>query len=81
MHDTTYRYLGDADPTKPCGMAAIYRYLVADDTRLTQVVNDVIAALKRGRRCLLLTQWTARIERFAESFGNVLSTRSCCAAA
>jgi superfamily II DNA or RNA helicase len=66
VHDTTYRYLGDADPTKPGGMAAIYRDLVADDTRLTQVVNDVIAALKRGRHCLLLTQWTAHIERFAE---------------
>lgn len=66
LHDTTYRYLGDADPTKPGGMAAIYRALVADDTRLTQVVNDVIAALKRGRHCLLLTQWTAHIERFAE---------------
>jgi superfamily II DNA or RNA helicase len=66
MHETTYRYLGDADPTKPGGMAAIYRDLVADETRLTQVVNDVIAALKRGRHCLLLTQWTAHIERFDE---------------
>jgi superfamily II DNA or RNA helicase len=66
LHDTTYRYRGDADPTKPGGMAAIYRDLVADETRLTQVVNDVIAALKRGRHCLLLTQWTAHIERFDE---------------
>jgi superfamily II DNA or RNA helicase len=66
VHDTTYRYLGGADPTKPGGMAAIYRDLVADDTRLTQVVNDVIAAQKRGRHCLLLTQWKAHIERFAE---------------
>jgi superfamily II DNA or RNA helicase len=65
VHDTTYRYVGDADPTKPGGMAAIYRDLVADDTRLTQVVNDVIAALQRGRHCLLLTQWTTHVERFA----------------
>jgi superfamily II DNA or RNA helicase len=65
VHDTTYRYVGDADPTKPGGMAAIYRDLVADDTRLTQVVNDVIAALQRGRHCQLLTQWTTHVERFA----------------
>ena len=65
MHDTAYRYAGDADPTKPGGMAAIYRDLVADDARLTQVVDDVIAALERGRHCLLLTQWTTHVERFA----------------
>jgi superfamily II DNA or RNA helicase len=65
LHDTAYRCLGDADPTKPGGMAAIYRDLVANDARLTQVVDDVVAALKRGRHCLLLTQWTAHVERFA----------------
>jgi superfamily II DNA or RNA helicase len=46
-------------------MAAIYRDLVADDARLTQVVDDVIAALNPGRHCLLLTQWTAHVEGFA----------------
>jgi len=68
VHDTAYRYLGDADPTKPGGMATIYRDLVADDTRLTQIVDDVIAALERGRHCLLLTQWTTHVERFADQF-------------
>lgn len=68
VHDTVYRYRGDADPTKPGGMAAIYRDLVADDARLAQVINDVIAALERGRHCLLLTQWTAHVERFADRF-------------
>lgn len=34
VHETAYRYLGDADPAKPGGMAAIYRDLVADDARL-----------------------------------------------
>lgn len=66
VHDTAYQYLGDAEPTKPGGMAAIYRDLVADDERLTQIVGDVIAALNRGRHCLLLTQWTAHVERFAD---------------
>lgn len=68
VHDTAYRYAGDADPTKPGGMAAIYRDLVADDARLTQVVDDVVAALERGRHCLLLTQWTTHVERFADEF-------------
>lgn len=66
VHDIAYRYTGDADPTKPGGMAAIYRDLVADDTRLTQIADDVVAALKRGRHCLPLTQWTTHVERFAD---------------
>jgi superfamily II DNA or RNA helicase len=41
-------------------------WLVADGPRLTQVVDDVIAALNQGRHCLLLTQWTAHVERFAD---------------
>ncbi|MEC3978738.1 DEAD/DEAH box helicase [Amycolatopsis sp. H20-H5] len=65
VHDTAYRYLSDADPVKPGGMAAIYRDLLADDARLTQVVEDVIAALTRGRHCLPLARWTAHVERFA----------------
>ena len=68
VHDTTYRYLGDADPTAPGGMAAIYRDLVANDARTIQVVDDVTAALKRGRHCLVLTQWTTHIERFTDEF-------------
>jgi superfamily II DNA or RNA helicase len=47
-------------------MAAIYRDLVADDARTIQVITDVTAALERGRHCLLLTQWTAHVERFTE---------------
>lgn len=66
VHDTAYRHVGDADPAKPGGMAAIYRDLVANDALLTQVVEDVIAALTRGRHCLLLTQWTAHVQRFAD---------------
>jgi len=68
VHDTVYHYVGDADPTKPGGMAAIYRDLVADDARTTQVVDDVTAARKRSRNCLVLTQWTTHIERFTDQF-------------
>jgi superfamily II DNA or RNA helicase len=66
VHDTAYRYLGDADPSAPGGMAAIYRDLVADHARTTQVVDDVAAALTRGRHCLVLTQWTTHVERFTD---------------
>jgi superfamily II DNA or RNA helicase len=47
-------------------MAAIYRDVVADDARTAQVLDDVTAALKRGRHCLVLTQWTAHVQRFAD---------------
>ena len=48
-------------------MSAIYRDLVADDDRTRQVVGDVVAALDRGRHCLVLTQWTSHVERLAEA--------------
>jgi hypothetical protein len=48
--------------------STIYRDLVADNTRLTQVVDDVITALKRGRHRLVLTQWTTHVERITEQF-------------
>jgi superfamily II DNA or RNA helicase len=63
VHPTGFRYTGDADPAAPGGIAAIYRDLVADDTRTAQVVTDVIAALTNGRHCLVLTQWTDHLDR------------------
>lgn len=66
VHQTAYAYAGDADPSAPGGIAAIYRDLVADDVRNDQIVGDVVAALERGRNCLVLTQWTAHVETLAE---------------
>ena len=65
LHDTAYRYCGDTDPFAPGGIAAVYRDLVDDEDRLALVVNDVVEALGRGRHCLVLTQWTAHVDRFA----------------
>jgi superfamily II DNA or RNA helicase len=65
VHTTAFRYTGDADPSAPGGIAAICRDLVADDTRTQQVVDDVTTALQRGRHCLVLTQWTAHLDRLA----------------
>ncbi|NMM24603.1 MAG: DEAD/DEAH box helicase family protein [Phycicoccus sp.] len=67
VHPTRFRYVGDADPSSPGEMSAIYRDLVADDDRTRQVVGDVVAALDRGRHCLVLTQWTSHVERLAEA--------------
>lgn len=66
VHPTRFQYAGDADPSAPGGMSAIYRDLVADDDRTGQVVSDVVAALDRGRNCLVLTQWTSHVEQLAE---------------
>ncbi len=65
VHATTYEYRGEAQPSLPGGMAAIYRDLVADDDRNQQLVRDVLAALDRGRHCLVLTQWTKHLELLA----------------
>ncbi|MGI8449885.1 MAG: TOTE conflict system archaeo-eukaryotic primase domain-containing protein, partial [Streptosporangiaceae bacterium] len=63
VHPTEFCYTGGADPSAPGGIAAIYRGLAADDTRTAQVAEDVCEALPRGRHCLVLTQWTAHLER------------------
>ena len=63
VHPTGFRCTGDADPAAAGGIAAIYRDLVADDTRTAQVVTDVVAALNNGRHCLVLTQWTDHLDR------------------
>ncbi len=48
-------------------MAAIYRDLVADDARTMHVADDVAAALRRGRNCLVLTKWIAHLDRLASA--------------
>jgi superfamily II DNA or RNA helicase len=65
VHPTGFCYTGDADPSAPGGMAAIYRDLVADEDRTGQILEDVIGARSRGRHCLVLTQWTDHLDRLA----------------
>ena len=67
LHPTSFRYTGDADPSVPGGIAAVYRDLIADPTRSKQVVDDVISALRGGRHCLVLTQWTKHLEQLASA--------------
>jgi hypothetical protein len=49
VHPTSFCYTGDADPSAPGGIAAVYRDLVADEARTRQVADDVTEALQRGR--------------------------------
>jgi superfamily II DNA or RNA helicase len=65
IHPTAYRYDGDADPSRPGGITAIYRHLAADEQRTRQVIADVLAALGKGRNCLVLTNWTSHLEQLA----------------
>src|SRR3954447_7717112 len=37
--------------------------LVADAAHTDQIADDVLAALSRGRHCLVLTQWTEHLDR------------------
>jgi hypothetical protein len=65
VHPTTYRYTGDASPSTPGGMAIIYKDLIACDDRNQQVIADVATALRQGRNCLVLTNWTGHLEAIA----------------
>ena len=65
VHPTAYRYDGDADPSRPGGMTAIYQHLAADEQRTRQVIADVLAALSKDRNCLVLTNRTSHLEKFA----------------
>jgi superfamily II DNA or RNA helicase len=70
LHETSFAYSGDANPSVPGGMSTIYAALRTDDARTNQILTDVSAALSRGRHCLLLTQWVSHVERFAAELRN-----------
>ena len=67
VHPTAYRYAGDASPSTPGGMAAIYKDLIASDERTRQVIADVTVALAEGRNCLVLTNWTGHLDTIASA--------------
>ena len=67
LHQTAFRYTGDADPSAPGGIASIYRDLLADQDRNQQIITDVLAALQQGRHCLVLTQRTSHLDHLASA--------------
>ncbi|MBU2575248.1 MAG: DEAD/DEAH box helicase [Elusimicrobia bacterium] len=44
----------------------IFRGIVHDDTRSTLIEQDISAALKQGRRCLVLSQWNEHCRALAD---------------
>jgi superfamily II DNA or RNA helicase len=63
LHPTRYCYTGNASPSTPGGITVIYKDLIADEPRTSQVIADVAAALALGRNCLVLTNWTAHLDK------------------
>lgn len=54
VHPTSYEYRGEADPSEPGGMAAIYRDLVADGERSAQ-----LSAMFWRRSIVVGTVWSS----------------------
>ncbi|MFZ2172958.1 MAG: DEAD/DEAH box helicase family protein [Rhodococcus sp. (in: high G+C Gram-positive bacteria)] len=67
LHPTRFRYTGDADPTQPGGIAAIYRTLIADDDRLHQITTDILAAHHNGANILVLTTWVDHLNALSRA--------------
>jgi superfamily II DNA or RNA helicase len=66
VHETALG--GEAvDDLAPSAIAEAHRALVFDDTRTAQVVDDVSAALARGRNCLVLTRQVAHLQLLARA--------------
>lgn len=64
VHETTFRY-DNMDPSDPGALAAVHRALVEDEARNALIVDDLVAALGRGRNCLVLTRRVAHVSVLA----------------
>jgi superfamily II DNA or RNA helicase len=60
VHETEFRS-DDVDLSDPGALAAVHRALVFDDARNALIVDDLMAALRRGRNCLVLTRRVAHV--------------------
>lgn len=65
FHRTSFTYDGESEFSKAGAIQEVYRALVQDDQRNRAITDDVVAALNRGRHCLVLTQWTEHLERLS----------------
>ena len=78
LHPTRYCYTGDASPSAPGGITLIYKDLIADGT--TRQSSPLTVALSQGRNCLVLTNWTAHLDKLADALRAIGHDPSCCAA-
>ncbi|GAA4039236.1 hypothetical protein GCM10023063_25670 [Arthrobacter methylotrophus] len=68
LHRTSYSYDGVAEPSAPGGTPAIYKDLIANEDRLQQIYDDVMAAYEQNSRILLLTTWKTHLDSFRSRF-------------
>ncbi|WAH97397.1 DEAD/DEAH box helicase [Arthrobacter sp. MMS18-M83] len=68
LHRTSYNYDGVAEPSEPGGISAIYKDLIANEDRLQQIYDDVLAAYEQNSRILLLTTWKTHLDSFRSRF-------------
>jgi superfamily II DNA or RNA helicase len=61
IHETNFRQ-ETIDLSSPGALAEVHRALVADEARNTQIADDLVAALQRGRNCLVLTRRVAHVQ-------------------
>jgi superfamily II DNA or RNA helicase len=67
VHSTAFEYEGPGDPSQPGVLQDVYRKLITDSDRNSQILSDVQEALDRGRNCIVLTNRTAHVEFLTES--------------
>ncbi|GAA4366672.1 DEAD/DEAH box helicase family protein [Paeniglutamicibacter cryotolerans] len=65
LHETTFRYTGDADPSEPGGLHRIYRDLIDDAERRKQIIDDVLLAHAAGAKSLVLSTWKRHLDLLA----------------
>jgi superfamily II DNA or RNA helicase len=64
VHTTEFRY-GEVDLSAPGALAEVHHAVVANERRNTQIADDLAAALRRGRNCLVLTRRVAHVDTLA----------------
>ncbi len=62
----THEWLADAGLGEEAGYGQFVSALTADDQRNAAIVDDVVAALARGRQCLILTQRVEHLEHLVQ---------------
>ena len=63
LHETAFT--ADIDKEAPSPIAEAHRALTVDEARNTQIVDDIQAALARGRNCLVLTRRVGHLQTLA----------------
>lgn len=65
VHPTRLLLTDPIDLAVPGAIAGVHRALAEDEARNQQILTDVVAALDRGRHCLVLAQRTTHVDHLA----------------